>query len=159
MHTKIRLKGLKGSKSGMLFSIYKKISSYFICNCLIFKRAENRTRTRDPQLGKSFIDSSDRYLKENKGWFISDKSLISPTLILLEFIILCIKESPSSFSFLLFLPFLLISSTWFKECLNLNLCYHIPFSGFSAFPRMFVMGHIHKPKCRIYSIHLKYFIE
>ena len=39
----------------MLFSIYKKISSYFICNCLIFKRAENGTRTRDPQLGKLML--------------------------------------------------------------------------------------------------------
>ena len=39
----------------MLFSIHKKISSYFICNCLIFKRAENGTRTRDPQLGKLML--------------------------------------------------------------------------------------------------------
>nr|DAY76742.1 MAG TPA: hypothetical protein [Caudoviricetes sp.] len=36
----------------MLFSIYKKISSYFICNCLIFKRAEDGAQTRDPQLGR-----------------------------------------------------------------------------------------------------------
>lgn len=42
----------------MLFSIYKKISSYFICNCLIFKRAENGTRTRAPQLGKLFFTAS-----------------------------------------------------------------------------------------------------
>ena len=39
----------------MLFSIHKKISSYLICNCLIFKRAENGTRTRDPQLGKLML--------------------------------------------------------------------------------------------------------
>ena len=39
----------------MLFSIHKKISSYFICNCLIFKRAENGIRTRDPQLGKLML--------------------------------------------------------------------------------------------------------
>ena len=39
----------------MLFSIYKKISSYFICNCLIFKRAASEARTRDPQLGKLML--------------------------------------------------------------------------------------------------------
>ena len=39
----------------MLFSIYKKISSYFICNCLIFKRAASETRTRDHQLGKLML--------------------------------------------------------------------------------------------------------
>ena len=39
----------------MLFSIYKKISSYFICNCLIFKRAEDGAQTRDPQLGRLML--------------------------------------------------------------------------------------------------------
>ena len=39
----------------MLFSIYKKTSSYFICNCLIFKRAEDGAQTRDPQLGKLML--------------------------------------------------------------------------------------------------------
>lgn len=39
----------------MLFSIHKKISSYFICNCLIFKRAASEARTRDPQLGKLML--------------------------------------------------------------------------------------------------------
>lgn len=45
----------------MLFSIHKKISSYFICNCLIFKRAENGIRTRDPQLGKQEHAESEHY--------------------------------------------------------------------------------------------------
>ena len=36
----------------MLYGIYKEKGSYFICNCLIFKRAASETRTRDPQLGE-----------------------------------------------------------------------------------------------------------
>ena len=49
----------------MLFSIYKKISSYFICNCLIFKRAASEARTRDPQLGKLMLYQLSYY---RVGW-------------------------------------------------------------------------------------------
>ena len=39
----------------MLYGIYKEKGSYFICNCLIFRRAASEARTRDPQLGKLML--------------------------------------------------------------------------------------------------------
>ena len=39
----------------MLYGIYKEKGSYFICNCLIFRRAEDGAQTRDPQLGKLML--------------------------------------------------------------------------------------------------------
>lgn len=42
----------------MLYGIYKEKGSYFICNCLIFRRAASEARTRDPQLGKLFFSAS-----------------------------------------------------------------------------------------------------
>ena len=39
----------------MLYGIYKEKGSYFICHCLIFRRAASEARTRDPQLGKLML--------------------------------------------------------------------------------------------------------
>ena len=81
----------------MLFSIYKKISSYFICNCLIFKRAEDGAQTRDPQLGRLMLYqlsyfrnfSGQRWIRTTEG--VSQQIYSLPHLATLVFALLHLR--------------------------------------------------------------------
>ena len=83
----------------MLFSIYKKTSSYFICNCLIFKRAEDGAQTRDPQLGRLMLYqlsyfrnfSGQRWIRTTEG--VSQQIYSLPHLATLVFALLLLRTT------------------------------------------------------------------